>query len=165
MIRSFADNFIERVFSYHRWRALMVAPFSRSAVVEFHTAHKYALLAHSRDHYQALGRLTAQADRYRPRELLQRYGEMFMEALKIKATVRKHVNVLHHLVGHFKSHLRPAERAELDGIIADYHQGLVPLAVPLTLVKHYVTRYEISYIHNQVYLNPHPRELMLRNRV
>lgn len=159
------DNFIERVFSYHRWRSLMLGPVSMSAVVAFHTAHKYALLAHSRDHYQALGRLTAQSDRYRPRDLLQRYGEMFMEALKIHATVRKHVNVLHHLVGHFKSRLSPAERAELDSLIGDYHRGFVPLIVPLTLVKHYVTMYEIAYIHDQVYLNPHPKELMLRNRV
>ena len=151
------DNFIERVFSYHRWRALMLGPVSRSAVVEFHTTHKYALLAHSRDHYQALGHLTAQSNRYRPRDLLERYGEIFMEALKIKATVRKHVNVLHHLVSHFKSRLSSVERSELDAVIADYHRGLVPLVVPLTLVKHYVTMYDIAYIHNQVYLNPYPR--------
>lgn len=159
------DNFIERVFSYHRWRSMMLGPVSRNAVVEFHTMHKYALLAHSRDHYQALGHLTAQSDRYRPRDLLGRYGEIFMEALKIKATVRKHVNVLHHLVGHFKSRLSSVERSELDGVITDYHRGLVPLVDPLTLVKHYVTMYDIAYIHNQVYLNPHPKELMLRNRV
>ena len=159
------DNFIERVFSYHRWRSLMLEPVSRKTVVEFHTTHKYALLAHSRDHYQTLGRLTAQADRYRPRDLLERYGEIFMEALKIKATVRKHVNVLHHLVGHFKCHLSLSERAELDGVIADYHRGLVPLVVPLTLVKHYVEMFDVGYIRDQVYLNPHPKELMLRNRV
>ena len=159
------DNFIERLFSYHRWRSMMLGPVSRSAVVEFHTAHKYALLAHSRDHYQALGRLTAQSDRYRPRDLLERYGEIFMEALKIKATVRKHVNVLHHLVGHFKFHLSLSERAELDGVIGDYHRGLVPLVVPLTLIKHYVEMFDVGYVRDQVYLHPHPKELMLRNRV
>jgi len=159
------DNFIERVFSYHRWRSLMSGPVSRSAVVEFHTAHKYALLAHSRDHYQKLGRLTAQADRYRPKDLIERYGRIFMEALKVKATVRKHVNVLHHLVGFFKFRLNPDERAELEDVIEDYHQGIVPLVVPLTLIKHYVQSFEITYIQNQVYLHPHPKELMLRNRV
>jgi uncharacterized protein YbgA (DUF1722 family)/uncharacterized protein YbbK (DUF523 family) len=159
------DNFIERLFSYHRWRTLSQRAVTRGAIVEFHTIHKYALLAHSRPHYQTLGRLVARAQRFRPAELLQRYGVLFMEALRVKATVRKHVNVLSHLAGHFKKKLQPAERTELDGVIEDYHKGLVPLVVPLTLVKHYVTALDISYIRNQVYLNPHPKELMLRNRV
>lgn len=159
------ENFIERIFSYQRWRSLLSGRVDRQAVIEFHTIHKYALLAHSRADYQALGRLVAQAHLFRPHDLFQHYGEIFMSALKVKATVRKHVSVLHHLVSHFKANLEPAERSELDGVIDDYHKGLVPLVVPLTLVKHYVTTFDISYIRNQVYLNPHPKELMLLNRV
>jgi uncharacterized protein YbgA (DUF1722 family)/uncharacterized protein YbbK (DUF523 family) len=159
------ENFIERLFSYHRWRTLSQEMVTRQAVVEFHTIHKYALLAHSRAHYQWLGRLVAQAHRFRPQDLLQEYGKLFMSALRVKATVRKHVNVLNHLVSHFKTKLRPAERTELNGVIEDYHRGLVPLVVPLTLVKHYVILHDIAYIRNQVYLHPHPKELMLRNRV
>jgi uncharacterized protein YbgA (DUF1722 family)/uncharacterized protein YbbK (DUF523 family) len=159
------ENFIERIFSYHRWRTFLRRPVTRQAVVSFHTIHKYLLLAHSRLHYQALGRLVAQAHRFQPKDLLQRYGHGFMEALKIKTGIRKHVNVLNHMVGHFKRKLAPAERTELDEVIADYHRGLVPLVVPLTLVKHYVTLYDIGYIRDQVYLNPHPTELMLRNHV
>lgn len=159
------ENFIERIFSYQRWRALLLGGVGRQAVVEFHTIHKYALLSHSRAHYQSLGRLVAQADRFRPKDLLQRYGEIFMDALRVKSTIRKHVNVLNHLVSHFKTRLQAAERAQVDGVIEDYHRGLVPLVVPLTLVKHYVTLHDIAYVRNQVYLNPHPKELMLRNRV
>jgi uncharacterized protein YbgA (DUF1722 family) len=159
------ENFIERIFSYQRWRALQSGSVTRQAIVEFHTIHKYALLAHSRTHYETLGRLVAHAQGIRPKELLQRYGELFMDALKIKATTHKHVNVLNHLVGHFKTKLQPAERKELNGVIDDYRLGLVPLVVPLTLVKHYVIRHDITYIRNQVYLNPHPKELMLRNHV
>jgi uncharacterized protein YbgA (DUF1722 family) len=159
------ENFIERVFSYDRWRSLFSAGVTRQALVNFHTIHKYLLLAHSATHYRNLGRLVAQAHRYRPKELALRYGALFMEALSIKATVRKHVNVLHHLVGHFTAHLSQVEKAELLGVIGDYHRGLVPLVVPITLVKHYVARFEVPYVRGQVYLNPHPKELMLRNRV
>ena len=88
-----------------------------------------------------------------------------MEALRVKATVRKHVNVLHHIMGYLKGHLNPAEKAELQEVIEDYHRGLTPLIVPLTLIKHYVRVFDVGYIQNQVYLNPHPKELMLRNRV
>jgi uncharacterized protein YbgA (DUF1722 family)/uncharacterized protein YbbK (DUF523 family) len=159
------ENFIERLFSYHRWRTLSQGPVTRQAVVEFHTVHKYTLLAHSRPHYQVLGRLVARAQRFRTADLLERYGTLFMEALKVKATVRKHVNVLNHLVSHLKAKLNAAERSELNAVIDDYHRGLVPLIVPLTLVKHYVSMLDIKYIQNQVYLNPHPKELMLRNSV
>ena len=159
------ENFIERVFAYRRWRDLTQSRVTRRAIVAFHTLHKYLLLAHSRPHYQALGRLVAQADRYTPVELAEHYGVQFMEALKVKATVRKHVNVLHHIMGYFKNHLGEKARDELRGVIDDYHKGLTPLIVPLTLVRHYVGLLEINYIQNQVYLNPHPKELMLRNRV
>jgi uncharacterized protein YbgA (DUF1722 family)/uncharacterized protein YbbK (DUF523 family) len=159
------ENFIERVFACRRWRNLLQARVTRRALVAFHTVHKYLLLAHSRPLYQALGRLVAQADRYAPTELAQRYGEQFTAALKVKATVKKHVNVLHHIMGYFKDRLNRREAVELRELLGDYHQGLIPLVVPLTLVRHYVNRFEVSYIQDQVYLNPHPKELMLRNRV
>lgn len=157
------DNFIERVFCYHRWQMLARGPLTRKAVVEFHTAHKYLLLAHSRRHYEFLGQLVARADRYRPKELIERYGVTFMEALAVTATPPKHVNVLHHIIGHMKKRLRTNERAELGDVINDYHRGLVPLAVPITLIKHYILQYRVDYVRNQVYLNPHPKELQLRN--
>jgi len=55
-------------------------------------------------------------------------------------------------------------RLELLGLIEDYRQGLVPLIVPLTLLKHHLNRYPVpEWVHQQVYLNPYPKELMLRN--
>ncbi len=159
------DNFIERVFAYHRWLTLMRAGVSRQRIVQFHTRHKYLLLAHSEPHYRLLGRLVAQADRHPPRELGHRYGQLFMEGLAKKATVRKHVNVLQHLVGHFRTRLAANQIRELHDVIADYHRGLVPLIVPMTLVRHYIRLLDVPYVKDQVYLNPHPKELMLRNRV
>lgn len=159
------ENFIERVFSYRRYQNLLQKGPTRGAVVQFHTIHKYLLLSHSQPHYQALGRLVGQADRHRPRQLALKYGELFMKALTVKATVRKHVNVLQHILGFFKSHLSEQQKRELHGVIEDYHRELTPLIVPLTLIRHYVNLFEIEYIRDQVYLNPHPKELMLRNRV
>ena len=159
------ENFIERVFCYRRYQDLVNGGFTRQAVVRFHTIHKYLLLAHSQPHYQALGRLVGQADRYRPRALVVAYGEIFMKALRVKATVRKHANVLQHIVGFFKNRLSAEEKRELLGLIDDYHRELTPLIVPMTLIKHYVRMFDVGYIQDQVYLNPHPKELMLRNHV
>ena len=159
------ENFIERIFCHHRWQLLARGPLTRGSIVTFHTAHKYLLMAHSREGFQSLGRLVARAHCYTPKALAHLYGRLFMTTLAVKASRRKHIDVLQHLVGHFKKRLLPKERRELDAVLSDYHQGLVPLIVPVTLIKHYVTMHEIDYIQNQIYLHPHPKELMLRNYV
>src|SRR5574340_72692 len=159
------ENFIERVFCYRRLRGLLQNGVTTHDLVRFHTIHKYLLLSHSPQQYRLLGRLMAEGRRSRPKDLAFRYGELFMKALAMKATVRKHVNVLHHLLGYFKDRLGPQEKAELLDVIEDYHRGLTPLLVPLTMIKHYVRLFGVAYGGDQVYLNPHPKELMLRNHV
>ena len=164
------ENFIERVFGYHRWQGLN-ARLTKGRLVAFHTVHKYLLLAHSQRHYRELGRLVANGVGTSPRgcpidrELARTYGHLFMEALAVKTTVRKHVNVLQHLVGHFKDALSVKARTELHGVLSDYHNGFVPLSVPVALIGHYVRILDVPYLRDQVYLAPHPKELTLRNHV
>jgi uncharacterized protein YbgA (DUF1722 family)/uncharacterized protein YbbK (DUF523 family) len=159
------ENFIERVFGAARWRAfLATAPRTRD-LVAFHAAQKFALLAHSPAHYQTLGRLVARAGRTLTKVTLAEYAQLFTEALAVRATRARQVNVLQHLAGFLKKDLGADERAELGEVIEEYRKGLVPLVVPLTLIRHYVRRYAIGYLANQTYLNPHPKELMLRNHV
>jgi uncharacterized protein YbgA (DUF1722 family)/uncharacterized protein YbbK (DUF523 family) len=160
---SLRENFIERVFCYRRFQDLVQNGVTKQALIRFHTIHKYLLLAHSQQHYETMGRLVGHTKQYRLKELTLKYGELLMNTLAIKATVRKHVNVLQHIVGYFKSRLSTPEKAELLGVIDDYHHELTPLIVPLTLIKHYVRKFDVDYIRDQVYLNPHPKELMLRN--
>ncbi|MCY3729402.1 MAG: DUF523 and DUF1722 domain-containing protein [Nitrospira sp.] len=158
------ENFIERVFGYHRWQVLN-ARLTKGRLVAFHTVHKYLLLAHSQRHYRALGRLVANAKHYPVRKLARTYGHLFMEALAVKTTIRKHVNVLQHLAGHFKNALSAKARLELHGVLSDYHNGFVPLSVPVTLIGHYVRILDVPYVRDQVYLAPHPKELTLRNHI
>ena len=158
------ENFIERVFGYHRWQVLN-AGLTRGRLVAFHTAHKYLLLAHSQRHYRELGRFVANAKQSSTRELARTYGHLFMEALAVKTTIHKHVNVLQHLAGHFKGALSDAARGELHEVMSDYQKGFVPLSVPVTLIRHYVRVLDVPYLRDQVYLAPHPKELMLRNHV
>jgi len=159
------ENFIERVFCYRRFQDLVKNGVTRQALIRFHTIHKYLLLSHSPQYYKTMGQLVAQAERYQPKDLTVKYGELLMKTLEMKATVRKHVNVLQHLLGYFKNRLTAQEKVELLGVIDDYHRGLTPLIVPLTLIKHYVHVFDVGYVRDQVYLNPHPKELMLRNHV
>jgi uncharacterized protein YbgA (DUF1722 family)/uncharacterized protein YbbK (DUF523 family) len=159
------DNFIERVFAYRRLQDLFGGRWTVGSLVAFHTAHKLTLMAHSIKAYQELGRLVAGAKSSSRADLQSRYTEGFMRALETMATPRRHTNVLQHMAGYFKTTLDPASKAELQATIEDYRQGLVPLIVPITLVRHHVQRHAVTYLAGQVYLQPHPKELMLRNHV
>lgn len=159
------ENFIVRVFAYHRLQELFSGRFSRKEVVRFHTIHKYLLLAHSPKHYTQMGKLVAAIADYKPTEFQAEYSQLLMEGLKVKTTTKKNVNVLMHIVGFFKKHLPADDKKYLLQVIDDYHRRLVPLVVPLTLIKRYVDKYGVSYLADQIYLSPHPKELMLRNHV
>jgi len=159
------DNFLTRVFAYRRLRALVESGARAKDIVAFHTAHKFLLLAHSPADCARLGRLLGSLTRHPRAEWIAHYGEGFMRALANMATPRKHVNVLQHSIGFFEERLSGEEKREVLGLIGDFGRGLVPLTVPITLVRHHVARLRIAYVADQVYLSPHPKELMLRNHV
>ena len=159
------ENFIERIFAYRRLRDLFDSRWTVGNLVTFHTAHKLALLAHSTTAYTQLGRLVARAKSLDRDAVRGDYRRGFMNALAIVATRARHVNVLQHMAGYFKKSLDAASRDELRATIEDYRLGLLPLVVPVTLLRHHVRRHGVSYLADQIYLSPHPKELMLRNHV
>jgi uncharacterized protein YbgA (DUF1722 family)/uncharacterized protein YbbK (DUF523 family) len=159
------ENFIERVFAFRRLRDLFEARWFVGDLVRFHAAHKLVLLAHSTEAYTRLGRLVAGAKSVDRGALRAQYTAGFMDALKLMATQKRHTNVLQHMAGYFKKSLDAASRAELTAAIEDYRLGLVPLIVPVTLLRHHVRAHDVEYLSTQVYLAPHPKELMLRNHV
>lgn len=159
------ENFIERVFVYHRWQNQCAKRLSAAKLVDFHTRHKFIVLSHDERAYRELGRLVAQAGQLALRELGQSYIQALMRALKKRATARKHSNVLMHMMGFIKNQMQADDKAELLDLIEDYRKGLVPLIVPVTLLQHYIRRHPDDYISQQYYMNPHPRELMLRNHM
>ena len=159
------ENFIECIFALKRWRDLLRDRPDRGKLVAFHTKHKLLILSHSPKQHRLMGNLVAEAKLMQPERLYQEYEPLFVAALRVKTTVKKNANVLHHMMGYFKKELAPAEKQELLEVIDGYRQGLIPLVVPITLLKHYVRKYDQSYLKEQVYLNPHPVELKLRSHV
>jgi uncharacterized protein YbgA (DUF1722 family)/uncharacterized protein YbbK (DUF523 family) len=159
------ENFIERVFAYRRLKDLFRGRWTIGQLVAFHTAHKMTLLAHSTSSYAALGQLVAAAAALPRHDLRANYESLFMRTLGAMATPRRHANVLMHMAGHVKKRLDDASKRELLAIINEYRRELVPLVVPLTLIRHYVRTFDVAYLAGQTYLEPHPRELMLRNHV
>ena len=157
------ENFIERIFVHRRWRRLLAEKRTVGALVQFHTSHKLLLFSHSEKIYRDLGRLVAQARKIPDYELFNQYEQQLMAALKLRCTLKKHTNVLMHILGYFKKMLTSDEKQELLTIIDNFKEGLIPLIVPVTLINHYVRKYNEEYLADQYYLNPHPLELKLRN--
>ncbi|HSL91465.1 MAG TPA: DUF523 and DUF1722 domain-containing protein [Candidatus Limnocylindrales bacterium] len=159
------EMFVERVFTLRRLRDRIRKGKSRGNLVEFHTDHKLLLLTHGRALYAEMGKLVAHAKDLPLEELYGRYLRLLMEALRFRTSPAKCADVLMHMMGHFRQFLTSDEKQELLEVIGRYRNRLIPLVVPVTLIRHYVRKYDVAYLKRQVFLNPHPVELMLRNHV
>ena len=159
------ENFIETIFVLKRWRDASVSGMTRGKLVDFHTRHKLLLLAHSTELYRQMGKLVAATEQIEDRELYERYLALLIKALRLRTSVPKHVNVLQHVLGYFKQQLSADEKQEVLSVIDSYRARQIPLIVPVTLLNHFVRKYDQVYLQQQVYLNPHPLELKLRNHV
>lgn len=159
------ENFIERIFTLKQWREVLAQKDGRANLINFHTRHKLLILSHSPKHYQIMGKLVARAKDFSLKDLFEQYQTLLLEALILSTAPKKNVNVLLHLMGYFKKNLSAEEKKELLEVIDQFRQGYLPLIVPVTLINHYVRKYDQSYLKEQVYLNAHPLELQLRNHV
>ncbi|MCE9614012.1 MAG: DUF523 and DUF1722 domain-containing protein [Lentisphaerae bacterium] len=159
------ENFIVRVFTHARWRQLRAQRFSAARLVDFQARHKLLLMAHSETHMRQLGRLVATAGHHPAAGVLAAYETGLFEALRTPATRKRHTNALHHAAGYFRDGIPDAARQELADVIDRYRRGLLPLIVPVTLIRHHLLLCPQPYLSNQIYFDPHPQELMLLNHV
>lgn len=159
------ENFIERLFAYQSLKELFGSRWTLAGLIAFHARHKLALMAHSPLHYKSLGGCVGRAKKASRSTLEVEYSLQFMQALSVIATRSKHTNVLLHLLGFFKSLLDAESRRDLLNCIEDYRKGLIPLIVPITLIQYFSKCFKLDYLLSQSYLNPHPKEMMLRNHV
>jgi uncharacterized protein YbgA (DUF1722 family) len=157
------ETFIEQIFSLMRWRETLSKKKNMGNLVDFHTRHKLLVMSHSPSHSRIMGKLVAEGKALAMEDLFAQYETLLIEALRLKTTLNKNVNVIQHIMGYFKKQLSPDEKQELLEIIEQYRQEHVPLIVPVTLLNHYVRKYKQPYLAQQVYLNPHPIALKLRN--
>ena len=157
------ENFIERIFCLRRYRDAMTPRRTRGTLVGYHAAHKLQVMAHSPALLREMGRLVARAKELSAEELFGSYEGLLLRAMKLLATPGKNANVLQHAIGYFKKKLSSDERAEALEVIERFRRGLIPLIVPVTLLRHYIRRYGQAYLSEQTYFDPHPIELKLRN--
>jgi uncharacterized protein YbgA (DUF1722 family)/uncharacterized protein YbbK (DUF523 family) len=157
------ENFIERVFTLWRFRQAVRARPTLGTLMTFHATNKLLIQSHHEALMREMGHELAGLNAREVAAFIPQYEAQLMRALKTLATVRKHTNVLQHMAGYLRKVADEADRKELAEVIGAYHQELIPLIVPVTLLRHYVMKHDITYLKDQYYLNPHPMELKLRN--
>jgi uncharacterized protein YbgA (DUF1722 family)/uncharacterized protein YbbK (DUF523 family) len=155
-------SFVVRLYAGRRARDLFQGRWSRGAVVEFHTAEKLLLMAHSPEAYRELGRLVARLKETPREEFARRYQERLLSGLRQGATRGKHTNVLQHVSGYFKD-AADDDRKEMAAAIDEYRRGLLPLEAPLTLLRHHARRAGEPWLRVQTYFDPCPKELLAEN--
>ncbi|WP_426106737.1 YbgA family protein [Pseudomonas sp. TWR1-1-3] len=159
------ENFMTRVYAYSAWQALLKQGVTRRSLTEFHARYKYLLMAHHPVQYKTLGNLLGSLGKQDPMGIAPQYFSELMKALKKCATRRTHTNVLQHISGYLKQAISAEDKQEVQQLIGQYLHGIVPLVVPLTLLKHHFRLHPHPYISRQVYLQPHPEDLSLRNAI
>ena len=159
------ENFVNRVFVRQRWLGLLDQGVTAARLIEFHSAHKYLVMAHSQAAYQRLGRMLSNLPKADLADIAQRYSEALMHTLKRRVSRQRHVNVLQHIMGYLKRRIDRGDKEELSQSIEAYRRGETPLIVPITLMRHYFRRHPDPYMEQQVYLRPHPDKLGLRNGI
>ena len=162
---SLRENFIERVFTYYRWRQMMASGLTVPALMDFHQRHKFILLAHDEEEFRRLGRLVAGVTRESLGETAGEYLVRMMALLKSRTSRKRNTNVLMHVMGYLKSRIESDDKQELLEVLDSYRLGKVPLIVPITLMRHHLRRFPDEYIDKQYYMAPYPEELMLRNMI
>ena len=158
-------SFIEQIFLVNRWNILKGKLKSLKNLIYFHTSHKYFIMAHSPNGLKKLGELLGNQKEYSLDELYEKYYELLIKCIQKPATVEKNTNVLMHLMGYFKKYLTRSEKKELKNLIERYHSVSIPLITPVTMINHYVKKYDNEYLKKQVYLNLTLAESILRNHV
>lgn len=159
------ENFIQRVYVYSRWKALENEGVSLPKLQIFHAQHKYIFMSHNQTKAKKLGALLVGTHPADLHQLADQYLELMTAILKVIATKKNHVNTLQHIQGYLKKHLNADDKAELVSLIDDYRQGLLPLVVPITLLRHHFRKHPNAYITESYYMQPHPGELMLLNSI
>jgi len=159
------ERFIEQIFSHNRWRVLVSRGLTRRSLISFHEAHKMLILAHDQKIYREMGRVVASFGKVPDEDVYSAYRSRFVDVFRQPTTIARHVNVLEHLFGHVKNKISGAEKREIASSIDAYRNHEIPLIVVVSLLKFLIAAHSVEYVRGQLYLEPHPRELKLRNHV
>lgn len=162
---SLKEHFIKRVLLTYEAEQILLKIKTAKELVNFHTRHKILLRLHHPINQKALGRLVAQANQDNLEQIKSQYHNLFLSSFKKVAKRGNHHTILQRLLREVNKLITKSERNDLQNKIKNYYQGVLPLVVPVEMIKHYLIRYDIGFLKQQSYLNLYPDSLGLMNKI
>ncbi|MEH6592585.1 MAG: DUF1722 domain-containing protein, partial [Halioglobus sp.] len=159
------ENFVNRVFAYNDWKTFLGGQLDHHGLIQFWSRYKYLVMSHHVPTYKEIGRLLSDSAVEPIDKKAARFITLLMSGLSHLATRKTHSNVLMHIQGYLKRSLGPGDKSEMNTLITQYRQGHIPLVVPVTLLRHHFRLHRSDYIDQQVYMQPYPEQLALRNLI
>ena len=123
------------------------------ALVRFHSAHKFLLMAHSEQKLRALGRIVANAGKQSSRRVLDSYTATFQEALQSLPRTTSQINVLMHALGYFKKGLSGREKRHFLDVLGAFRHGRVPRQSVTSVLWSWALRFDCVYLQEQAFLD------------
>lgn len=160
-----ADRFMQRVMLADAFHRLPSGHLRKQQLTDFYASYKLLLMAYSPAHYRLAGKLLGNMQGRDLQEVKEElYGIMF-DGFSILSSRERQTNALMHIQGYFKKFLHGEEKQELSNVIGKYHRGVLPLSVPVTLLKHHLLKHPDRYLSAQKYFMPYSDDYGLRNHL
>jgi uncharacterized protein YbgA (DUF1722 family)/uncharacterized protein YbbK (DUF523 family) len=152
------EHFLQKIFTLSEFTEVK-ASGTMGKLVDFHTRYKLLLMAHHQSESQILGKIVANAQKNDFPSVIREYETHLYRALKRAMNRKLATNVLYHALGYFKENLHPREKQFFLHLLEQFRQGTIPLAVPLTLLRSWIERFEETYLSKQAFFAPYPEKL------
>lgn len=153
------EHFLTRLFTMAKFRAVKSSN-SIKELVEFHTENKLLLMAYNQEKMRVLGRLVANPDKRPLDELIKDYEESLIGAFSKIPRYTSNINVLMHGLGYFSENLSSGEKAFFLESLEKYKSEIIPLSVPLNIIRAFIVRFQEKYLMQQTFFEPYPEKLM-----
>ncbi|UMZ74970.1 YbgA family protein [Natranaerofaba carboxydovora] len=155
------ESFLTRIFTLKRFNYLAnSSDVGVKDLIDYHANHKYLFMSLNQEVMKELGRTLARQKEMSIEELFNSYEKGLYEIINTQDNAGKKINVLLHVMGHFKDLISSEEKEFLLDNIDKYKENKLPISVPLSILKSWAIKYEETYILSQYFFEPFPEELI-----
>ena len=153
------EHFLTKLFTLSSFRKVRESNLLKE-LVQFHSENKLLLMAYNQNEMRLLGKIVANTEKKPIDELIEDYGKGLYRAIFNPPKFTSNINVLMHGMGYFSQQLSPREKEFFLDSLERYRAEVIPLSVPLNILRGFIIRFEQEYLIRQTFFEPYPESLM-----
>jgi len=153
------EHFLRMIFTYARLRHVKKTQ-SLSKLIDFHTQHKFLLMAYNQRQLKILGQIIANQNNESFENIINNYETHIYFTFKKSPRCASNINVLMHSLGYFKDKISKKEKSYFLESIDMYRSGSLSLASVISIIKSWIVRFDERYLEQQRFFSPYPEKLI-----